>query len=70
MKEPDMSRTARGGGYAVQTAGLARRFGARTGPRTRLMAFRPSAFRAWQIQNKRTIRRQSLRVMQNPGITG
>ena len=30
MKEPDMSRTARGGGYAVQTAGLARRFGART----------------------------------------
>ena len=26
MKEPDMSRTARGGGYA----GLARRFGART----------------------------------------
>jgi energy-coupling factor transporter ATP-binding protein EcfA2 len=30
MKEPDMSRTARGGGYAVQTAGLARRFGGRT----------------------------------------
>ena len=30
MKEPDMSRTARGGGYAVQTAGLARRFDGRT----------------------------------------
>jgi ABC-2 type transport system ATP-binding protein len=30
MKEPDMSRTARGSGYAVQTAGLARRFGGRT----------------------------------------
>jgi ABC-2 type transport system ATP-binding protein len=30
MKEPDMSRTARGGGYAVQAAGLARRFGGRT----------------------------------------
>ena len=30
MKEPDMSRTARGSGYAVQTAGLAKRFGGRT----------------------------------------
>lgn len=30
MKEPDRSRAARGGGYAVQAAGLAGRFGGRT----------------------------------------
>src|SRR5271165_336809 len=30
MKQTDMSRTARAGGYAVQTAGLTKRFGGRT----------------------------------------
>jgi hypothetical protein len=29
MKQTDMNRTARAGGYAVQTAGLTKRFGGR-----------------------------------------